>query len=32
VEAGTIDHLDEDDPEVVYVRLAARAAAAHTLP
>jgi GNAT superfamily N-acetyltransferase len=32
VEAGTIDHLDEDDPEVVYVRLASGAAAPEALP
>jgi GNAT superfamily N-acetyltransferase len=32
VEAGTIDHLDEGDPEVVYVLLAADAAAPEALP
>jgi len=32
VEAGKIDHLDEGDPEVVYVRLADDAAAPEALP
>jgi GNAT superfamily N-acetyltransferase len=32
VEAGTIDHLDEGDPEVVYVRLADDAAGPEALP
>lgn len=32
VEAGTIDHLDEGDPEVVYVRLPAGPAAPQALP
>ena len=32
VEAGRIDHLDEGDPEVVYVRLADDAAAPEALP
>lgn len=31
VEAGTIDHLDEGDPEVVYVRLAGGATAPEAL-
>jgi ribosomal protein S18 acetylase RimI-like enzyme len=32
VEAGTIDHLDEGDPEVVYVLLTPDAAAPEALP
>lgn len=31
VEAGTIDHLDENDPEVVYVRLASGGATSEAL-
>lgn len=31
VEAGTIDHLDENDPEVVYVRLASGGATPQVL-
>ena len=32
VEAGTIDHLDEGDPEVVYVRLASDAGSSRGAP